>query len=328
MIVITGGAGFIGSALVWGLNKEGNSDILVVDSLESSTKWKNLVNLRFSDYMDKDVFIIGLEQGAFGGSVEGIIHMGACTDTTEKDADFLLNNNYEYTKRLAQWCIQNNKRFVYASSAATYGDGDESFSDEHSIVPKLKPLNMYGYSKHLSDLWALRNGHLDRIAGLKYFNVFGPNEYHKEETRSVVHKAFEQLKTTGKVKLFKSHRLDYRDGWQMRDFIYVKDVVRMTLFIFNNPAINGIINVGTGCARSFHDLALAIFGSLNLTPDIEYIDMPESVRNHYQYFTQADISKLHRLGYTEQTYSLEEAVDDYVKEYLLKKDPYLGNGED
>jgi len=329
MIVITGGAGFIGSALIWGLNKRGFSNILVVDSLGNTNKWKNLVGLKFADYMDKNEFITKLEQGNLTRDIEGIIHMGACADTTQKDADFLLSNNYEYSKHLAGWCIENHKRFIYASSAATYGDGRERFSDDHSILPRLRPLNIYGYSKHLFDLWALRNGYLDRIAGLKYFNVFGPNEYHKGEMRSVAHKAFEQIKTTGKVRLFKSYRPEFKDGWQMRDFIYIKDVVEITLFVFDNPDANGIINVGTGNARSFYDLALAIFRSLNLEPNIEYIDMPEHIRAHYQYFTQADVGKLHSLGYRKETYSLEESIDDYVKNYLLKEDnPYLGNGQD
>ncbi|MFC2001654.1 ADP-glyceromanno-heptose 6-epimerase [Chloroflexota bacterium] len=328
MIVVTGAAGFIGSALVWGLNRQETSDILVVDSPGSSNKWGNLVNLQFSDIIDTDAFITKLEQGAFGNSIESIIHMGANTDTTETDADFLISNNYEYTKRLAQWCIVNGRRFVYASSAATYGDRVEDFSDDHSILPKLRPLNMYAYSKHLFDLWAWRHNYLDRIAGLKYFNVFGPNEYHKGEMRSVVHQAFEQVRSTGKVKLFKSHRPEYKHGWQMRDFIYIKDVVEMTLFVFSHPAINGIINVGTGRARSFQDLVLAIFNSMSLKPDIEYIDMPESIRPRYQYFTQADVSRLRDLGYAKPTCSLEEAVADYVKSYLLKENSHLGNGED
>jgi len=325
MIVVTGGAGFIGSALIWGLNKRGINDIQVVDSLGESHKWKNLVNLQFADYLDKEVFITKLEQGMFDSLIEGIIHMGACSDTTEEDANFLLGNNYEYTKRLAQWCIKNHKRFIYASSAATYGDGSKGFSDEHTLLPKLKSLNIYGYSKHLFDLWASSKGYLDKIAGLKYFNVFGPNEYHKEDMRSVVHKTFEQVKSTGKVKLFKSYLPEYKDGWQMRDFLYIKDAVAMTLFIYDNPAANGIINIGTGRARSFRDLASIVFHSMGIEPEIQYIDMPETIRRQYQYFTQANINKCRSLGYSERIYSLEEAIDDYVKKYLLGEDLYLGN---
>ena len=328
MIVVTGGAGFIGSALVWGLNRQGISDILVVDSLGISDNWRNLVPLSYADYIDKDDFIMELDQGDLDDFVEGIIHMGACSDTTERDAAFLLSNNYEYTKHLAGWCVENNKRFVYASSAATYGDGSKGFSDAHPALSGLRPLNIYGYSKQLFDLWAMRNGYLDKIAGLKYFNVFGPNEYHKEEMRSVVHKAFGQIKANGKVKLFKSRKPEYQDGGQVRDFIYIKDVVDMTLFIYNNPASNGIINIGTGQARSFQDLVSAIFNAMSVESNIEYIDMPESVRGQYQYFTQADAGKLHGLGYAGQTYSLEEAISDYVKNYLLKEDTHLGNERD
>jgi ADP-L-glycero-D-manno-heptose 6-epimerase len=325
IIAITGGAGFIGSALVWGLNRRKFDNILVIDSLGTSDNWKNLVNLKFSDYLDKEEFITKLEQGRFDDVVTAIIHMGACTDTTCKDAKFLLQNNYEYTKRLAEWCIKNNKRFLYASSAATYGDGKNGFSDDHAILAKLRPLNIYGYSKHLFDLWAFNNRYLEKIAGLKYFNVFGPNEYHKGEMKSVVCKAFEQIKETGKVKLFKSYLNDYKNGWQMRDFVYIKDVVEMTLFVFNNPTANGIFNIGTGQKRSFYDLVLAVFNSIGLKANIEYIEMPESIQKQYQYFSKADITKLCKLGYTKNIYSLEEAVDEYVKNYLLNEDPHLGN---
>jgi len=325
MIVITGGAGFIGSALVWGLNRRGITDILVVDTLENPGETENLRGLSFADYLNKEVFVTKLEQGLFNDSVEGIIHMGACADTTEDNKDFLLRNNYEYTKRLALWCIEKNKRFVYASTAATYGDGKKGFSDDHSLLPRLKSLNMYGYSKNLFDLWAFKQRYLKKIAGLKYFNVFGPNEYHKADMRSVVHKVFEQIKAEGKARLFKSYLPEYKDGWQLRDFIYVKDAAEMTLFIYENAAINGIFNVGTGQARSFYDLAAAVFRSMGIKPDIEYIDMPDSIRDKYQYFTQADISKIKNAGYTKKIHSLEEGVADYVENYLLKENPYLKN---
>lgn len=323
MIIITGGAGFIGSALVWELNNRKYDDILVVDELGTSEKWKNLVNLRFNDFVHKDEFISKLEVGKFENFIDGIIHMGACSSTTEKNADFLFHNNYEYTKSLAAWCIANNKRFVYASSAATYGDGSKGFSDDEEKLPTLRPLNMYGYSKQLMDLWTLRNGLLDKIAGVKFFNVFGPNEYHKDDMRSVIHKAYGQILQTGKVRLFKSYKPEYEDGGQLRDFVYVKDAVAMVLFIYNNPHANGIFNIGTGKARSFYDLVTATFNAMEKKPNIEYIDMQESLRDKYQYFTQADIKKIRKNGYKKDTYTLEQAIMDYVRNYLMKDNPYL-----
>ena len=320
MIVVTGGAGFIGSALIWGLNQRGFDDIVVVDSLGEDEKQKNLANLKFADFVDKDNFVEKLEQFK---EIEGIIHMGACSSTTESDTDFLIRNNYEYTKRLALWALENNKRFVYASSAATYGDGSRGFSDDHKLLPELKPLNGYAYSKQLFDLWAWREGLLERIAGLKYFNVFGPNEYHKGQMRSVVCKTFEQIKATGKMKLFKSHHADYKDGWQLRDFIYIKDAVEMTLYIYEKHETNGIFNVGTGEARSFFDLTVTVFRATGREPQIEYIDMPETIRDKYQYFTRARMEKLHKAGWKGSLHSLEEAVTDYVQNYLMADDLYL-----
>ncbi len=298
-----------------------------MDSLGKDERWCNLRNLRFLDYMDKDDFLERMERGDFRGKLEGILHMGACSDTLERDAGFMLRNNYEYTKRLALASLRDGIRFLYASSAATYGDGSRGFSDDHSQLPKLKPLNIYAYSKHLFDLWALRNDLLGRIAGLKYFNVFGPNEYHKGEMRSVVLKTFEQARREGKVKLFKSHNPAFRDGEQRRDFIYIKDAVDMTLFIYEKGAV-GIFNVGTGKARTFKDLALATFQAMAREPRIEYMDMPPEIRDKYQYFTQADIGKLRGLGYDKPTTQLEEAVYDYVRNYLLTDDPYLGKEDE
>ncbi|TES91218.1 MAG: ADP-glyceromanno-heptose 6-epimerase [Candidatus Cloacimonadota bacterium] len=323
MIVVTGGGGFIGSALIWGLNEKGFNKILAVDLLKKADTYKNLLSPQFSDYLEKDAFIEKIKKGVFNYTIDGIIHMGACSDTTEKDNDYLIRNNYEYTQRLAMWALKNNKRFVYASSGATYGDGKNGFSDENDKLEQLRPLNLYGKSKHLFDLWALRNEYLKSIAGLKYFNVFGPNEYHKGEMRSMVHKAFEQIKDTGKVKLFKSNSPDYKDGEQVRDFVYVKDVVRMTLFIYDNPDVNGIINIGTGIARSFNDLSSAVFHSMKKKENIDYIEMPDYLKSQYQNFTQADISKLKNFGYKKKISSLEEGVSDYVRNYLLTPDPYL-----
>lgn len=229
-IIVTGGAGFIGSNVVKRLNELGEDRIFIVDNLNTSEKWKNLVDLTFEDYIHKDEFIEKIDE--FKISTRAIIHLGARSSTTEKDVDFLMKNNYEYTKKLATWSIRNNVRFIYASSAATYGDGSKGFNDDHSLIPQLKPLNAYAYSKQIFDLWALKNGVLDKIVGLKYFNVYGPGEAHKGDMRSMVLKAYEQIKRDGKIRLFKSYNPAYRDGEQMRDFIYVKDAVEMTLFFF------------------------------------------------------------------------------------------------
>jgi len=322
MIVVTGGAGFIGSALVWALNQRGFSDILVVDALGTDESWKNLATLKFADYLDRDDFLRQLEEGKLADKIDGILHLGACSSTTERDLGFLMRNNYEYSKRLALWCCRHRKRFVYASSAATYGDGSRGFSDSHDRLSALQPLNGYAFSKWLFDLWALRLGLLDSIAGLKYFNVFGPNEYHKQDMRSVVHKAFEQIQKEGRVRLFKSHHPDYRDGWQLRDFVYVKDAVTATLAIYDNPSAHGIYNIGTGQARSFYDLIIAVFKALDRQPQIEYIDMPSSIRDKYQYYTCAQTDKLRRL-FPQPMRSLETAIDDYVRSYLLSGPAHL-----
>lgn len=321
MIAVTGGAGFIGSALVWGLNQRGIDDVLIVDGLGEGDSWQNMVGLDFADYLDKDEFITRLEEGDLNGAVDGIIHMGACSSTTERDAGFLMRNNYEYTKRLALWAAALDKRFVYASSAATYGDGSEGFDDAHDRMHLLRPLNGYGYSKYQLDRWALKRGLLGKMAGLKYFNVYGPNEYHKGDMRSVVHKAFEQIEAEGKVKLFKSHKEGYEDGGQLRDFVYVKDAVEATLTIYENAEANGIFNVGTGKARSFADLVTAVFEAMGRGVNIEYVDMPEHLREKYQYYTQAVNGKLMGLGVKMR--SLEDGVGDYVRNYLMTGRLYL-----
>lgn len=316
MIVITGGAGFIGSAIAWRLNDLGRNDILIVDGLGHDDKWKNLVALDYNDFINKDKFIEQIESGVNMG-IEAIIHMGANSATTEKDADHLIKNNYEYTKTLAGYCIKNNVRFIYASSAATYGDGSKGFDDDEKICQSLRPLNMYGYSKNLFDTWAIKQGIMDKIVGLKYFNVFGPNEYHKGDMRSVVHKAYGQIQSTGKVKLFKSCNPDYKDGEQKRDFIYIKDAVEMTLFFLNKKDKNGIFNIGSGKARTWNDLVTAIFKALNKPVDIEYIDLPEHLVEKYQYFTEAGIDKIKKTGYLLPLTALEDGVTDYVKNFLL-----------
>ena len=331
MIVVTGGAGFIGSALVAALNKRQISDILVVDHLGESPKWKNLRNLFFADYVEKDDFLEMVIENKLPARIEAVFHLGACSSTTETDASYLIKNNYEYSKLLARWTAAAGIHFIYASSAATYGDGETGFGDDEEKIESLRPLNMYGYSKQLFDLWARRTGLLKKIVGLKYFNVFGPNEYHKADMRSFVLKAFEQITTPvlsceskngGKVRLFKSYRPEYADGEQVRDFLYIKDAVDMTLFFLDNPKLTGLYNIGAGIARSWNDLVKAVFAAMGKKPDIEYIEMPESIRNQYQYFTQADITKLRKAGYKKQITSLEDAIKDYVQNYL-QKDMYL-----
>jgi len=318
MIIVTGGAGFIGSALIAALNKRQISDILVVDQLGTDQKWKNLRNLAFADYVEKDDFLEMVVENKLNFPTEAVFHLGACSDTTETNASYLIKNNYEYSKLLAQWATTDNIHFIYASSAATYGDGSAGFSDDEEKIAELRPLNMYGYSKHLFDLWAKRAGLLKKIVGLKYFNVFGPNEYHKGDMRSFVIKAFEQIKAAGKVRLFKSYKPKFKDGGQMRDFIYVKDAVDMTLFFYDNPQTGGLFNIGTGKARTWNDLVKSVFAAMDKKPSIEYIEMPESIRNQYQYFTQADITKLRKAGYKQETTPLEDAVKDYVQNYLQK----------
>ena len=324
MIIVTGGAGFIGSAFIWRLNQEGIDDIVIVDSLGTDDKWKNLVNLRFTDYIHKDNFLRLICDDQLPFDVSAIVHMGACSSTTERDADYLWNNNYLYTKTLAEWALKRGIRFIYASSAATYGDGTQGFSDDHSKTSQLRPINMYGYSKQIFDLWVLRNSVEKKSAGIKFFNVFGPNEYHKEDMTSVIFKAFHQIKETGKVKLFKSYLPKYPDGGQMRDFVYIKDCIDVMWWLFNNPAANGIFNLGTGKARTWNDLITAVFTAMGIKTNIEYIEMPESLRNQYQYFTEAKMDKLKAAGNPVAFSSLEDSVRDYVVNYLQKPDQHFG----
>lgn len=324
-ILITGGAGFIGSALVWELNRRGCENIVVCDRLSTDEKWKNLVPLKFADYIDgNDLLQRVLSAPEKLGRFDVILHLGACSATTERDADYLMRNNYEFTKQLCQWSLTNQTRFVYASSAATYGDGAHGMNDQDADIHKLRPLNMYGYSKHLFDLHAKREGWLSKIVGLKYFNVYGPNEDHKADMRSLVHKACGQILATDKVQLFKSHRPDYHHGEQMRDFLYVKDAIRMTLHLAGTPSAGGLFNLGSGKAHTWIELATAIFTALGKQPNIEFIDMPEHLQPKYQYYTCADIARLHAAGYTQEITSLTEAVRDYVQGYLVP-DKRLGD---
>jgi len=322
MIVVTGGAGFIGSAIVWELNRRGEKKIVIVDELGTDEKWKNLVGLQFEDFVNKQKFIDSINNGPIINA-DAIIHMGANSSTTEKDADHLFNNNYLYTKTLTEFSLKNNIRFIYASSAATYGDGSLGFNDDESKCDILRPLNMYGYSKSMFDIWAVNQDVFSKIVGLKYFNVFGPNEYHKGDMRSVVHKAFGQVRDTEKVQLFKSGNPKYKDGEQMRDFIYVKDAVNMTLHFLDNKKINGLFNIGAGHARTWNDLVTALFKAMEKPVNIEYIDLPDHLADKYQYFTEANLSKLKSSGYKKEIASLENGINDYVKNYLLSK-MYLG----
>jgi ADP-L-glycero-D-manno-heptose 6-epimerase len=316
VIIVTGGAGFIGSAFIWKLNSVGIGDILIVDRLGSSDKWKNLINRRYADYINKNNFLGLLDDNNSYFKATAVIHMGACTSTTERDADYLIENNYHYSRTLAEWSLKNNIPFIYASSAATYGDGSHGFSDEESTLEILEPLNMYAYSKHIFDLWASRNKLLGRITGIKFFNVFGPNEYHKGDMISMAYRAFQQIRESGSVKLFKSYRGEYRDGEQLRDFIYVKDCVEVMWWLFQNPHITGIYNLGTGKARTWNDLIRASYSALGKEPAIEYIEMPKNMRDHYQYFTEASITRLRDAGCTYSFQALEDAVSDYVSNYL------------
>ena len=324
MFIVTGGSGLIGSAVVWELNRNGIDDILIVDHLGTSDKWKNLAPLRYDDYMEKDDFLEKLDHNYFSGQkIDGVFHLGACSATTERDATYLVENNFRYTAKLAEFCIENYIKMIYASSCATYGDGSCGYSDDESGIEKLRPMNMYGYSKQMFDLYAKRRGWLEQLVGCKFSNVYGPNERHKADMRSVVLRCFEQITACGKMQLFKSYRPEYADGEQLRDFLYVKDAVKMIWFLFNRQA-SGLFNIGSGKAESWNKLAGAAFAALNKPVNIEYIEMPEHLRDRYQYYTCAEMEKLRNLGYSEETTSLEDAVHDYITNYLIPG-KYLGD---
>ncbi len=331
MIVVTGAAGFIGSCIVARLNLSGREDLILVDQLDAtgahqeelqnfeevaSLKRLNLEGKRYLEYCEKKDFLSQIEKGIVADRVECIIHMGACSSTTVQDKDYVQENNVEYTRKLAQWALKNDVRFIYASSAATYGDGSLGYKDDDETTKKCQPLNLYGQSKQDFDLWALENNLLDKIVGLKFFNVFGPNEYHKGDMKSIVAKAYKRAAEEGVMSLFKSYLSEYKDGEQKRDFIYVKDAVDVVLFFVKQKKINGLFNVGTGQAQSWNDLAAALFSAVGKPINIKYIEMPESIRDKYQYFTQADMSKLAACGYNKGFMSLKDAVKDYAT-YLV-----------
>jgi ADP-L-glycero-D-manno-heptose 6-epimerase len=327
MILVTGAAGFIGSVIVKELNDLGKEDLLLCDHFESKDKWKNLRGLKYDSFVQvEDLFSHPIWKKA--GGLKAIYHMGACSDTTEHNMDFLYKNNTEYTNRLLSLAAQRNIPIVYASSAATYGDGEQGYSDDHKGITKLKPLNKYGYSKQLSDEWILKQSKKPKVwFGVKFFNVFGPHEYHKGKMSSVVYQSFNQIREVGDVKLFKSHRPDYRDGEQLRDFVYVKDVVRAMIQLIEagkkKPSLSGIYNLGTGEARSFLDLVKATYKAMDLEPRIQFIDMPLELQNQYQYYTQAEMSKLKKALPKFKFMKLEDAISDYVRNHLAQKDQYL-----
>ncbi|HVK61218.1 MAG TPA: ADP-glyceromanno-heptose 6-epimerase [Bdellovibrionales bacterium] len=319
MIIVTGANGFIGSALVWELNKAGRRDIVCVDTIGLEERPQILKSLHYQTFLKKDEIWAYLERPESIASVDAIIHMGACSSTTELNVEFLNENNVEYTRRLWQWCTRHKKNYIYASSAAVYGDGANGFDD--ATPPKVfKPLNPYGESKAAFDRWAVEQKETPPLwVGLRFFNVYGPNEYHKDFMASVVFKAFNEIRATGELKLFKSHKAEYEDGKQLRDFVYVKDITRWTLELLTKPGIrSGIYNMGFGDARTWLDLAQATFTSLEREMKIRWIEIPEVLRGRYQYFTEAKMDRLLALGLSKPQWPLERGVEDYVKNYLLK----------
>lgn len=324
MIVVTGGAGFIGSVLARKLNDLGHRDLLIVDQGAKGTGRESyLAKILHRTYCDADSFIKRLEGGVFDGQITAIFHQGACSSTTEMNREYLKENNTFYTRRLAEWCVKHGIYFSYASSAATYGNGEHGYSDADDLTPRLKPLNPYGQSKLDFDAWAIANGFHEKITGFRYFNVYGPNEYHKGDMRSVIHKGFEQIRDTGGIRLFKSYKPEYPDGGQKRDFVYVKDVVEAVCWFWKNPSKKGIFNLGTGRAETWNDLADGLFAAMNKPRAITYIDMPENLRGQYQYFTEADMTKFRGAGCPVVFRGLASGIDDYVKNHLLKRDPIL-----
>ncbi|QEK12887.1 ADP-glyceromanno-heptose 6-epimerase [Crassaminicella thermophila] len=309
MILVTGGSGFIGSNIIHSLNQQGIYDILVADRLDTSDKWKNMADTIITDYIDKDK----LFEMLLSKNIEAIIHMGACTNTMEQDAKKMIEDNYEFSKKLWQYCTKNCIKFIYASSAAIYGDGSSGFT-ENINIDSITPLNPYAYSKLLFDRWAMKQKNTPPYwAGLRFFNVYGPRESHKGRMASMAFHAYNQIQNQGKVKLFKSNNINYKHGEQKRDFIYVKDVADIVLFFYKTPSFpSGIYNVGSGCARTFNDLALAVFNACQLPANIEYIDMPIELEGKYQYYTKADITKLRKIGYSNSFTSLEQGISDYI----------------
>lgn len=320
MILLTGGAGFIGSCFLWKLNREGITDVLVVDELTDARKWPNLLGKRFREFIPKDALLPRLLRGELG-HLDAIVHLGARTTTTESDLAALLADNYEYSKTLARYAVDRGIRFLYASSAATYGNGEAGFHEDQ--LWHLRPLTAYAFSKHLFDCWAAAEGILQQAVGVKLFNVYGPNEYHKGPMASLVWQGFQQIRHSGRLRLFQSDSPDYADGEQKRDFVYVKDVIDVLWKLLIHRELCGLYNVGTGQARSWNELAAALFTALGQPPQIEYVPMPEPLRPQYQRFTQADITKLQQSPAAHTFLPLEEGVREYVHDYLLSGRLYL-----
>ncbi len=328
MFIVTGGAGFIGSALIWKLNQLGITDILVVDRMGHGGKWKNLSKLHFSTIYHKNDFLSLLGTEVQGRDIDGVFHLGACSSTTETDVDYLAQNNLNFSIALWRFCTNHGIPYIYASSAATYGDGQLGFSDDLAMTPKLRALNPYGFSKLKFDQWAIRQKLAPPFwAGVKFFNVYGPNEYHKGGQSSVINHFVPQVRSQGSIKLFKSYRPDYKDGGQLRDFVYVKDCIDVMWHLYENSckAESGTYNIGSGEARSFLDVAHEVFKAMNInSPQIQFIDMPEALRGQYQYYTKADLTRLReKAGYTKPMHDLASGVSDYVRSFLCGADPYL-----
>jgi ADP-L-glycero-D-manno-heptose 6-epimerase len=320
MIILTGGAGFIGSCFLWKLNQEGINDVLVVDHLDKDEKWKNLVGKSYYDYIQKNDFFRAVISRQVP-KPQVIVHLGACSSTTLTDANYYIKNNYEYSKVLALWAFELSIPFIYASSAATYGNGELGYDDDLAKIKDLLPINMYGYSKHIFDLWLLNNNYINKTAGIKFFNVFGPNEYHKSDMRSIICKNYDEVSQKGLIKLFKSYNEKYPDGTQRRDFVYIKDVVDAMYFLFQNPSKTGIFNLGTGKSRTWIDVAKAMFAVVGKKEKFEYIGMPYYLRAKYQYFTEAKMDNLRKAGYNKPFMELEDSVKDYC--FYLKNKSFL-----
>jgi ADP-L-glycero-D-manno-heptose 6-epimerase len=325
MIVITGGAGMIGSMIAWHLNQvSARDDIVIVDRLQHPEQWQNLVHRRYAHYLDKDQLLDWLKDAK---GIDAVIHMGAISATTERDFNKLVADNIQYSQALWSWCTARDVPFLYASSAATYGGGEFGYDDNHFLTDQFRPLNGYGYSKQFFDQWVLRQVRENQPTppqwcGFKFFNVYGPNEYHKERMASVALHSFNQYREYGTVKLFKSHLPEYQDGMQLRDFVYVKDAAAVVAHFLANTQHSGIYNIGTGHARAFKDLATAVMTSMEKTPHITYIDMPQDLHGKYQYFTEASMDKVRATGFNQAFHTLEEGVQDYVQNYLMQADPY------
>lgn len=316
-IIVTGAAGFIGSCMVSYLNQQGFENLILVDEFDDEEKELNLLHKKFIVRVEREDFFDWVQREK--PKVDFVFHLGARTDTTEFDYSIHQHLNVEYSQNIWNYCTVNNIPLVYASSAATYGEGELGYDDNHEVIEQLHPLNPYGISKNEFDKWVLhQEAHPPFWAGLKFFNVYGPNEYHKARMASVIFHSFNQIKQNGKVKLFRSHKEGYEDGEQLRDFVYVKDVIAVCYWLMENQPASAIYNLGTGKARSFNDLVKATFAGVDMAPNIEFIDMPEDIRDKYQYFTEAAMDKLKTAGYTKEFYSLEKGVDDYVRNYLAK----------